>query len=209
MLRVLLHSRSAASASGGAWLSPSLSRFARAPLVSGVVSTLTLSPLSASPHTWASAVGSRALSTSSGAAGKAASGGGGGGSSSSDGNAGGGNSTSSGAGEEASGGEIPIDEPFVARASRAIWGTIKLAFGTAFFGGVLYAGYSILVVLLPVGTSSNSIMRKASDVLEQNPDVLAYFGPIKTYGVDLGGRAEGRRFFVPEYKYEDLMTGDA
>ena len=208
MLRVLLHSR---SASGGAWLSPSLSRFARAPRTSGVLS-LSFSPLDAAPHTWVSAaVGSRALSTSSDAAGKAAGGGGGaGGSSNSSSSSSSSNeSNAGGGGEEASGGEIPIDEPFVARASRAIWGTIKLAFGTAFFGGVLYAGYSILVVLLPVGTSSNSIMRKASDVLEQNPDVLAYFGPIKTYGVDLGGRAEGRRFFVPEYKYEDPMTGDA
>jgi hypothetical protein len=100
------------------------------------------------------------------------------------------------------------DEPFVARASRLIWGTIKLGLGTAVVGGVLYAGYSIVTALLPVGTSSNNIMRKASNILENDPDVLAYFGPIKTYGIDLGGRQEGRRFFVPEYKYEDELTGE-
>ena len=102
----------------------------------------------------------------------------------------------------------PVDEPFVARASRIIWGSIKFAVGTALFGGVLYAGYSIIVVLLPVGTSSNSIMRKASDIVEHDPEVLQYFGSVKTYGIDLGGRAEGRRFFVPEYKYEDEFTGE-
>ena len=127
--------------------------------------------------------------------------------------------SSSGSAEEAAGSssegsasaeeEAPrADEPFVARASRLIWGTIKLGLGTAVVGGVLYAGYSIVTALLPVGTSSNNIMRKASNILENDPDVLAYFGPIKTYGIDLGGRQEGRRFFVPEYKYEDELTGE-
>ena len=99
-------------------------------------------------------------------------------------------------------------EPLVARVSRMIWGTIKLVTGIAIVGGVLYAGYSIVTVLIPVGTSSNSIMRRASDVLSADPDVEAYFGSIKTYGIDLGGRQEGRRFFVPEYKYEDDLTGE-
>ena len=71
MLRVLLHSRSAVSASGGAWLSPSLSRLSRAPLTNGVLS-MSFSPLYAAPRTCGvPAVGSRAQSTSSGAAGKA------------------------------------------------------------------------------------------------------------------------------------------
>ena len=99
------------------------------------------------------------------------------------------------------------DEPFVARASRMIWGGIKLSVGVALVGGVLYAGYNICAALLPVGTSSNSIMRKASDALAGDPDVMAYFGAIKTYGIDVGARQEGRRFFVPEYKYEDDLTG--
>ena len=52
-------------------------------------------------------------------------------------------------------------------------------------------------------------MRKASDILEQDPDVRAYYGAIRTYGIDLGGRAEGRRMFVPEYHYDDPLTGEA
>jgi hypothetical protein len=51
-------------------------------------------------------------------------------------------------------------------------------------------------------------MRKASDILEQDPDVRAYYGAIRTYGIDLGGRAEGRRMFVPEYHYDDPLTGE-
>lgn len=97
----------------------------------------------------------------------------------------------------------------MARVSRMIWGTIKVTVGMVVFGGVLYAGYSIITVLLPVGTSSNSIMRKASDALTHDPDVVGYFGAIKTYGIDLGGRQEGRRFFVPEYKYDDELTGES
>jgi hypothetical protein len=151
----------------------------------------------------AGGVFARAQSSAAGAGGGSgggSGGAGGGGDGGGDGGGGGGG----GGGDEAP----PVDEPFVARASRIIWGSIKFAVGTALFGGVLYAGYSIIVVLLPVGTSSNSIMRKASDIVEHDPEVLQYFGSVKTYGVDLGGRAEGRRFFVPEYKYEDEFTGE-
>jgi hypothetical protein len=198
MLRAVLHSRHYAKGSI-ACISPSIS------CLSLRASSFSVSPFHESARR-SILVGARAFSGAGGGA--AGSGAGPGanraseeGASSSDSGGGGG-----GAGSAES--EVPFDEPFVARASRVIWGTIKLAFGTAFFGGVLYAGYSILTVLIPVGSSSNSIMRKASDILAADPDVLAYFGPIKTYGVDLGGRAEGRRFFVPEYKYEDTFTGD-
>ena len=91
--------------------------------------------------------------------------------------------------------------------SRAIWKAIKVALGTAVFGGVLYCGYSIVLVLLPVGSSSNRIMRKASDILENDPEITKYFGSVKTFGIDLGGRNEGRRYYVPEYKYDDVLTG--
>lgn len=198
MLRVVLRSRSHATGSI-ACVSPKISR------LSFRASSFSLPPFNGSARR-SIFVGARAFSGAGGGAAGSGAGSGAnraseeGASSSSDSGAG-----SGGAGSES---EVPFDEPFVARASRVIWGTIKLAFGTAFFGGVLYAGYSILTVLIPVGSSSNSIMRKASDILAADPDVLAYFGPIKTYGVDLGGRAEGRRFFVPEYKYEDTFTGD-
>lgn len=98
-------------------------------------------------------------------------------------------------------------EPIVIRISRFVWNTIKLALGTAIVSGVLYAGYTIFTVLVPIGASSNAILRKATEALKHDPDVHGYYGDIKTYGIDLGGRAEGRRYFVPEYKYEDPYTG--
>ena len=52
--------------------------------------------------------------------------------------------------------------------------------------------------------SPNSIFNRASDVLRGNTDISRKFGnDIKTYGEDLGGRREGRRFHIPEYKYVD------
>lgn len=72
----------------------------------------------------------------------------------------------------------------------------------------MYAGYTIITALIPVGDSPNAIMRRATDILLHDPDVVAYYGTIKTYGLDPGGRAEGRRYFVPEYKYEDNITGE-
>lgn len=51
--------------------------------------------------------------------------------------------------------------------------------------------------------SPNAIFNRASDVLRGNPDIARRFGnEIKTYGEDLGGRREGRRFHIPEYVYE-------
>jgi hypothetical protein len=89
-----------------------------------------------------------------------------------------------------------------------LWTTIKLGVGTALFGVVMYAGYTIITTLLPMGASSNAIMRKASDIVLADPEVHNAFGVAKTYGLDPGGRAEGRRYFVPEYKYEDALNGD-
>ena len=118
-----------------------------------------------------------------------------------------GSSSSSSSGPGGEGGDDGLNEPIVARASRFIWNGIKLSALAAVFGAVLYSGYSIVTVLLPVGSSSNRIVRKASDILEGDPEVKSYFGQIKTYGMDLGGRNEGRRMFVPEYKYNDELTG--
>lgn len=90
-----------------------------------------------------------------------------------------------------------------------LWNTIKTTFGISFVALLIYAGYTIVTALLPMGASSNAIMRKASDVLTHDPDVHTHFGTIKTYGADAGGGGtEGRRYFVPEYKYEDKYTGE-
>jgi hypothetical protein len=89
-----------------------------------------------------------------------------------------------------------------------MWTSIKLGFATGLVGVIIYAGYTIVTTLLPLGASSNAIMRKASDVVLGDPEVHAAFGVSKTYGLDPGGRAEGRRYFVPEYKYEDNITGE-
>lgn len=123
------------------------------------------------------------------------------------GDAGGGAEGGAEGGSGEGGGAAGFDEPLVARVSRAIWKGIKVALGTAVFGGVLYCGYSIVLVLLPVGSSSNRIMRKASDILENDPEITKYFGSVRTFGIDLGGRNEGRRYYVPEYKYDDVLTG--
>ena len=107
-------------------------------------------------------------------------------------------------GKKEAGEEVPFDEPLVARISRGIWKAIKVTIGTLIAGGILYCGYSIVLVLVPVGSSSNRIMRKASDILEHDPDITKYFGSVKTFGI---GAGEGRRYYVPEYKYDDALTG--
>ena len=89
-----------------------------------------------------------------------------------------------------------------------LWTTIKLSFGIGLIGIIFYAGYTIVTTLLPMGASSNAIMRKASDIVLNDPEVHHAFGVSKTYGLDPGGHAEGRRYFVPEYKYDDPITGD-
>ena len=43
-----------------------------------------------------------------------------------------------------------VDEPILARASRLIWAGIKTSAGIALIGGLLYCGYNIVMVLLPV-----------------------------------------------------------
>ena len=74
---------------------------------------------------------------------------------------------------------------------------------------MLYAGYTIVATLLPVGASSNAVMRRAWNIAQHDPAVHAYFGEgAKAYGLDPGGRAEGRRNFVPEYHYDDPLTGE-
>ena len=54
-----------------------------------------------------------------------------------------------------------------------IWTTIKYSAGIAVVGLVFYAGYTIVVTLLPGGSSANAIMRHAGDVLRADPEVRA------------------------------------
>ena len=72
---------------------------------------------------------------------------------------------------------------------------------------MFYAGYTIVVTLLPGGSSANAVMRHAADLLKGDPDVVSFFGSVKCYGEDFGARAEGRRYFVPEYTYTDPWSG--
>ena len=54
-----------------------------------------------------------------------------------------------------------------------VWTTIKYSAGIAVVGLVFYAGYTIVVTLLPGGSSANAIMRHAGDVLRADPEVRA------------------------------------
>lgn len=63
------------------------------------------------------------------------------------------------------------EEPLAAKISRLIWGTIKLSVGLGILGFVGYAGYSIVVALLPGGASANAVMRRTSDILRADNDV--------------------------------------
>lgn len=102
------------------------------------------------------------------------------------------------------------DEPLAARISRYIWTTVKYSAGIGVVGLVFYAGYTIVVTLLPGGSSANAIMRHAGDVLRADPEIHAVFGSsLKAYGEDFGARNEGRRYFVPEYQYTDDWDGQA
>jgi hypothetical protein len=58
-----------------------------------------------------------------------------------------------------------------------IWTTIKYSFGIGLVGLVFYAGYTIVVTLLPGGSSANAIMRHAADVLRADPEVSETTGP--------------------------------
>lgn len=54
------------------------------------------------------------------------------------------------AGGSAAADDAGVDEPILARASRLIWAGIKMSAGVALMGGLLYCGYNIVMVLLPV-----------------------------------------------------------
>jgi hypothetical protein len=52
-------------------------------------------------------------------------------------------------------------------------------------------------------------MRRAADIVTADPEVVLRYGANpKVYGIDPGGRAEGRRYFIPEYRYDDGLTGE-
>ena len=68
---------------------------------------------------------------------------------------------------------------------------------------VFYAGYTIVTTLLPSGASANAIMRRATEIIRNDPEIAHFFGDVKSYGEDFGSRNEGRRYFVPEFSYAD------
>jgi hypothetical protein len=70
------------------------------------------------------------------------------------------------------------NEPWAARASRRIWGGLKLSLGVGILAIVGYAGYTIVTALLPNGASANAIMRKAKNVLQADPEVINCTGSI-------------------------------
>jgi len=94
--------------------------------------------------------------------------------------------------------------PMVVRAGRQVKAGGIILIWTAVGALVLSAGWFISRELLPTKMSPNSIFNRASDVLVGNPEVARRFGNnIKTYGEDLGGRREGRRFHIPQHAYEE------
>lgn len=54
-----------------------------------------------------------------------------------------------------------------------MWNLIKFSLGMGIVTLVLYAGYTIVITLLPAGASANAIMRRASDILKHDPEVRA------------------------------------
>jgi hypothetical protein len=63
------------------------------------------------------------------------------------------------------------DEPLALRISRGIWFGLQLLLGVGILSIVSFAGYSIVVTLIPSGVSPNAIMRKASVKLRADPEV--------------------------------------
>lgn len=91
----------------------------------------------------------------------------------------------------------------VIRVSRGARTTARIVFTVSLTGFAIAAGYFITRELFPSSQSPNAIFNRASDVLQHNPDVVHRFGEdIKCYGEDYGGRREGRRFHIPDFKYE-------
>jgi len=116
--------------------------------------------------------------------------------------------------------------PYQPPVAAGVWGTIKFSLGAGIVAIVLYAGYTIVVTLLPAGTGSNAIMRRATEMLRSDPEVggraatsglfmrchalppprpqvASHFGALKTFGE---GGGEGRRFYVPDHTYTDELT---
>ena len=52
-----------------------------------------------------------------------------------------------------------------------LWTGVKYSAGIGIVAVIFYAGYTIVVTLLPGGSSANAIMRRASDVLRADPEV--------------------------------------
>lgn len=80
----------------------------------------------------------------------------------------------------------------------------RLIFYLSIAGLVCTFGYFIARELFPTRLSPNSIFNDAIDVIRDNPEVTGRIGTgIKCYGLDHGGRREGRRNFIQHDEFED------
>lgn len=97
----------------------------------------------------------------------------------------------------------PENLPMIATVGRGAKTGGKFALFLGISGLVLGAGYYIIRELFPRQMSPNAVFNRASDVVTSNPDVVHKLGgDVKTFGTDFGSRREGRRFNIPEYRYE-------
>lgn len=108
------------------------------------------------------------------------------------------------AGAEAGSGGSGAHVPVVIRAGRTAKTGIKGTAILAIAGLSVTALYYLGRELFPRKLSPNAVFNRASDVIRHNGEISAKLGgEVKTYGMDYGSRREGRRFHIPEYRYED------
>eukprot|EP01138_Halocafeteria_seosinensis_P004470 gb/GECG01004573.1/.p1 GENE.gb/GECG01004573.1/~~gb/GECG01004573.1/.p1 ORF type:complete len:399 (+),score=55.53 gb/GECG01004573.1/:1-1197(+) len=93
--------------------------------------------------------------------------------------------------------------PFIGKVGMGIKVLFRISLFGAIFALVCYCGYYVLKMIIPSSSSPLSVRNDAAKLLEANPEVSSQFGEIaRVRGVDLGGRGEGRRNYVPSYTYE-------
>ena len=75
-------------------------------------------------------------------------------------------------------GSVSLDvidaELLLVGCTAGLWTSIKYSAGIGIVALVFYAGYTIVVTLLPGGSSANAVMRRASEVLKADPEVLIF-----------------------------------
>lgn len=82
----------------------------------------------------------------------------------------------------------------------ASWGGLILCVT----GLVSVCGYVIIRELMPSSMGPNSVFNKAYERVKNNPELIKHIGTgIKGYGMDVGGRREGRRNAINHIKMTD------